>query len=85
MSTRERLMQSQITLLIACIAALLRPGLGRGVQELALTITPNVKVTVNVSQTHDVPEFLYGIFFEEVRCPSRHSCCTSFIMPLFAN
>ncbi len=73
------MIQSRITLLIAVCAALLRPGVGRqGLLDLALAVAPNVKVTVNVSQTHDVPDSLYGIFFEEVRCEGRclvvHDC-----------
>ena len=62
------MVHSRELVFIAVVTALLWPGVGRSLQDLALSVTPNVKVTVNVSQTHEVPESLYGIFFEEVSC-----------------
>ena len=55
---------SMSVLLVLAVIAVARLCIARDL--LQQSNSPNVRVTVDVSQTQLVPESLYGIFFEEV-------------------
>ena len=55
---------SMSLLAVLAVTAVARLCLARDL--LQQSISPNVRVTVDVSRTHPMPESLYGIFFEEV-------------------